>query len=193
MKESGRVYSFPPDMHCWPLNTIWMLAHIHKQSQFMIISPIITTYIMREKDKSRYSAFAKEIIVAMKAGYAVTNITYYGYREVTYLTPTKSKEEAVKMTVTDCILDAETCQQSIQHFLDAVTQYRSLAGPDLPKPEATDTFENMGASALLDCASKFKNNFFCKTLPAIAGNANDSNEERLPNDIKITIAEVRFA
>lgn len=68
--KEARIYT-PFNMHTWGVNKVWLLAQIHKGRPFTIHSELKDKYIRRELNQNCYSAFAKEIATAMKAGYII--------------------------------------------------------------------------------------------------------------------------
>jgi hypothetical protein len=102
-----------------------MLAHIHKQSEFMVMSAVTTSNLMRRCDSGHYSAFARELATAMLAGYQVTRITYEHRHQITHLTPTKTRDQALAVTIIDCRADAGSCQKGIALYYSSVAMYQS--------------------------------------------------------------------
>lgn len=69
LELNGTIY-FPQKLHTWPLNLTWILAHLQKGNSFIIISDI-TNKLKRQTHgyEGDYSALAREIVAALKAGY----------------------------------------------------------------------------------------------------------------------------
>jgi hypothetical protein len=94
--SEGRIYS--PERHTWPTNLAWLAGKVHRCESFIVISEPSESNIYRQKSHT-YSAFAKEITVAMKAQYQIilrekeTDSHYF------HLRPTLSKEDMVKYTI----------------------------------------------------------------------------------------------
>jgi hypothetical protein len=129
-----RIYK--PCGHTWNNNSVWMLAHIHKQSEFMVMSAVTTSNLMRSNEPGRYSAFARELATAMLAGYQVTSITYEHHHQITHLSSTKTREEALAVTIMDCLGDAESCQKGIMLYQCSVAMYQTSPKlPSNPTPE----------------------------------------------------------
>jgi hypothetical protein len=122
LTSPGRIYK--PLIHNWDLNSVWMLAHIHRQSEFMVMSPVTSSNVMRSCEPHRYSAFAREITTAMLAGYQVTKITYQHQRQITYLSPSKSQQEASAMTIMDCRADAQSCQTGLALYQTSLATFQ---------------------------------------------------------------------
>ncbi|OGT65166.1 MAG: hypothetical protein A3J38_01195 [Gammaproteobacteria bacterium RIFCSPHIGHO2_12_FULL_45_9] len=61
----------PWENHNWDVNRIWILAQIHKGRSFVLLSELQPDYIFR-KFSYTYSAYAKEISIAIKAGYTIS-------------------------------------------------------------------------------------------------------------------------
>lgn len=69
LELNGTIY-FPEKLHTWPLNLTWILGHIQKGNSFIITSDI-TKKLKRQTHgyEGDYSALAREIVAALKAGY----------------------------------------------------------------------------------------------------------------------------
>lgn len=73
----GRRYSFDENAgHTWINNQLWLLAQFHQNRSFMIYSELSDAHIMCRKYPGAYSALAREIGTAVKAGYQVNLKTY---------------------------------------------------------------------------------------------------------------------
>ncbi|OGT42226.1 MAG: hypothetical protein A3F42_01310 [Gammaproteobacteria bacterium RIFCSPHIGHO2_12_FULL_37_34] len=102
LDKTGQRYS--PDKHLWHANLCWVLAQIHANRPFVILSNISLDNIHRQDSSSKFSAFAKEIAAAYKAGYRVSliekMITKEGneYFEMTLQPPLNDLK---KLTITD--------------------------------------------------------------------------------------------
>ena len=69
IEQQTRVYQPLYYDHFWSYNLVWMLAQIHKGRAFVVLSDITSENL---KSKSKWfapSAFAKEIVTALLAGY----------------------------------------------------------------------------------------------------------------------------
>lgn len=68
--STGRKYC--PVEHAWDTNQVWVLAQIHKGRAFTMLSELSPQYVMRGNYPGVFSAFAKEVAMAIKAGYEVS-------------------------------------------------------------------------------------------------------------------------
>lgn len=132
LKKQYRVYN--PAKHTWNFNSVWCLAHIHAANQFMIISEVNFENIMRKGDQTSYSAFAKEITLAMMAGYQVKSVTYKNIllSRVIILAPTKTQEEALNLTIADCKADDAACTKGIDEFFKSMIEYYKKKQSEVP-------------------------------------------------------------
>mgnify|MGYP003574918592 CR=1 FL=1 len=69
--QSGRVYDPSPYKHKFSLNFAWLLANIHLQRDFLIISDL-TIEAMKRTSGSTPSAFSRELASVIKAKYQLT-------------------------------------------------------------------------------------------------------------------------
>lgn len=70
-EKTGRVYC-PGSLHAMDVNTTWLLANLHHHRSFVIYSELSPAYVKRKDFPSVYSAFAKEVGTAIKAGYTIS-------------------------------------------------------------------------------------------------------------------------
>ena len=71
MKTTSALYC-PDVQHCWCTNLSWELGHVQKGSKFLICSDILSNVFRRTKgSETEYTAFLREICVALKAGYSL--------------------------------------------------------------------------------------------------------------------------
>lgn len=71
LKLEGLIYVPPKRRHCWAQNQVWVLAQIHKQRAFEVLSNVSERNFKRQQDASVISAFAKEATMVMQAGYVM--------------------------------------------------------------------------------------------------------------------------
>lgn len=128
MKTQGSVYA--PEVHHWAMNSVWMLAHLHKRNKFHIISQVNQKNLMRSNNKAKYSAFAKELATAMNAGYIVTKVTIRFSRITIVLSPTRSRDGALSLSLKDCAASDESCRKGIELFNASLLNF-SLTQVDL--------------------------------------------------------------
>lgn len=140
LTQSGRIYTSAT--HCWDINSVWVLAHIHKHHQFMVISPVTVANIICKSNSCHFSAFAKEIAIAMNVGYQITKIEYKHFREIVYLAPTKTLEESQQITIADCRTDDKSCINGIENFLASQHTYRKKECLATTKSMLSDKFAN---------------------------------------------------
>lgn len=70
-KLEGLIYVPPKRRHCWAQNQVWILAQIHKQRPFEVLSNISQRNFKRQQDEKTICAFAKEATMLMQAGYVM--------------------------------------------------------------------------------------------------------------------------
>lgn len=92
-----RIYG--PTIHTWPVNQVWCLAQIHMGRKFVIFSSTTDENLFHKNHSYQnprgYSAFAREIAVAVHAGYLVRlNTTDH---TVELVPPTNCKLTHVKL------------------------------------------------------------------------------------------------
>nr|AIA17656.1 Unknown Function [uncultured bacterium] len=97
LEATGRIYS-PGDRHTWEVNQVWMLAQIHIKRGFAICSNVNLKNVMRYESFDRFSAFAKEIATAIKAGYTIYISDDITDGKKIFLNPPKKDNMANKFT-----------------------------------------------------------------------------------------------
>lgn len=125
MGAMGAVYT--PKQHTWSTNAAWLLSHIHKQSQFFLISNLGRDNLRREKYPDRWSALAREVAIIMIAGYVVVDIKFQGFVPGVLLASTKSKDEAIKFSLAQCKADNNDCDLGISKFFDSLALFLAVS------------------------------------------------------------------
>lgn len=121
MKRTFRIYL--PFVHNWEVNSYWLLAHIHKGSEFIIISPVTPANIFRKEQKHKYSAFAREIATLMNVGYEVVGCQFKYGGTVIRLAPTRTKFELLKVSIVDCKADPDDCRKGMKRYTASFLRY----------------------------------------------------------------------
>lgn len=70
MKTLGDQSFAVEDLHCWPINLVWVMAQTHISRPFCVASLMIEDNFYRRNQPTVPSAFAKEIYCAIQAGYS---------------------------------------------------------------------------------------------------------------------------
>lgn len=88
---NGELYQLQNNIHTWPANLSWLLAHLHKKHFFIVTSEIIKPYEERvtETHKKQLSGFAREVALLCKEKYTLDK----DGRGRVIFKPPKGKEE----------------------------------------------------------------------------------------------------
>ncbi len=156
----SRIYK--PQVHNWAVNSVWVLAHIHRQSEFLVLTPV-TAGNVRICGTQRYSAFAREISIAMLAGYVVTNVTYQYSRQIAVLSPTKTRQAAATVTIMDCRADTESCHLGMALYHTSLEAFQIQH----PAPAKVESVFDALSEFLNSKKLSGSNNLFFKNLKTI--------------------------
>lgn len=150
-KSLGRIYD-PGNRHTWQLNLAWVLGLLHSGREIIINSKVELKNFYRNdkipKDKNdtpRYSAFAKEMGAALKAGYKLS-INDEGY---ICLTPPNSNLEHLR------IEDIDPTTAELDEMIKKVLVFLYLKIAEVKKSEYLKEFLNESMNNYWELVSLF--------------------------------------
>lgn len=112
LENTGRRYF--PSPHVWDVNQVWMLAQFHQGRSFVLYSELSPQYIKATSKPHNYSALAKEVATAIKAGYTIS-ITQEGLARFK-----PSNDQVKKLRIVDVTVDHHEIGKSIMMVNDLI-------------------------------------------------------------------------
>ncbi|OGT36919.1 MAG: hypothetical protein A3F11_09070 [Gammaproteobacteria bacterium RIFCSPHIGHO2_12_FULL_37_14] len=130
INATGQCYG--PDKHFWNANLCWVLAQIHVNRPFVILSEISQWNVyhhlpLHSSHSPACSTFAKEIAAAYKAGYRVNCIertTQADGSEHFEIMLKSIQPNLNQLTITDIDPTEQDVQLSIEHIIECDRQYK---------------------------------------------------------------------